>query len=59
MKRLLVIAQIGGEVSADMMRPDMLKEFVKAGYADAYRVFDVDPDSLELRRLEVKDLLTD
>lgn len=59
MKRYLVVAKIGGEVSAEMMLPDMLEEFVKAGYADTYEVFDVDPDSLELRRVEVKDLLTD
>ena len=59
MKRYLVIARIGGEISAEMMLPDMLEEFVKAGYVDAYKVFDVDPDSLELWRVEVKDLLTD
>lgn len=59
MKRVLVLARIGGEVSAEIMLPDMLEEFVKAGYADAYRVFDVDSDSLELRGVEVKDLLTD
>lgn len=59
MKRYLVIAKIEGEVGAEMLRHDMLGEFVKAGYADAYKVFDVDPDSLELRKVEVKDLLTD
>ena len=59
MKRYLVVANICGEVSAEMMLPDMLEEFVKAGYADTYEVFNVDPDSLELRRVEVKDLLTD
>ena len=59
MKRYLVVAKIGGEVCAEMMLPDILEEFVKAGYADTYEVFDVDPNSLELRRGEVKDLLTD